>query len=73
MENIDEKFDKAEKVVERTSKLILKVISVIVAIVLAIFVGFNQFSGEDDVEYESEVIEYDQEPIIEDTLLYEEN
>lgn len=73
MENIDEKFDKAEKVVERTSKLILKVISVIVAIVLAIFVGFNQFSGEDDVEYESEVIEYDQEPIIEDTLVYEEN
>ena len=47
---LDEKFDKAEKVIDRTQKLILKIVGGLVAIGLAIFVGLEQLGGEEPIE-----------------------
>ncbi len=66
MSNIDEKFDKAEKVVDRTKSLLLKVVGGLVAIGLAIFVGLDQLAGDEPLEAEPE---YYDEAIIEDDSL----
>jgi hypothetical protein len=57
---IHEKFDKAEAVVERTGKLILKIVTVVVGILIAVVVALEQLDyhiiSEDpaDVEYYEE-------------------
>ena len=46
-EDIDKKFDNAEKIVDRFGKLALKVVGTLVGIVIAGFAGYNQFKGDD--------------------------
>jgi hypothetical protein len=63
---LDEKFDKAEKVIDRTQKLILKIVGGLVAIGLAIFVGLEQLGGEEPIEEELAPVEYYED----DSLIY---
>ena len=42
MDKINEKFDKAEVLVERTGKLVLKIVTVLVAITVGIVVALEQ-------------------------------
>lgn len=60
---IHEKFDKAEAVVERTGKLILKIVAAVIGVLIAIVLGLEQLDyhiiSDDPVEeyYEEESIE----------------
>ena len=53
--DIHDKFDKAEAVVERTGKLILKIVTVLVAIIIGIVVALEQLDyhivSDDPVSY----------------------
>ncbi len=67
---IHDKFDKAEAVVERTGKLILKIVTVLVAIIIGIVVALEQLdyhiiSDEPEEEYYDDEIE-DQKEFIEE-------
>ncbi len=67
---IHDKFDKAEAVVERTGKLILKIVTVLVAIIIGTVVALEQLdyhiiSDDPEEEYYEEEIE-DQKEFIEE-------
>ena len=53
---IHEKFDKAEAVVERTGKLILKIVAAVIGVLIAIVLGLEQLDyhiiSDDPVEEE---------------------
>ena len=76
-EEIHEKFDKAEAVVERTGKLILKIVTVLVGILIGIVVALEQLDyhilSDDpaDVEYYENDIEDQKEFIQEQYKDYE--
>lgn len=73
---LDEKFDKAEKVIDRTQKLILKIVGGLVAIGLAIFVGLDQLGGDEPIIEEDPIEYYEDVDSLEysvDSLEYEEN
>jgi hypothetical protein len=71
---IHEKFDKAEAVVERTGKLILKIVTVLVGITIGIVVALEQLDyhiiSDDpaDEEYYEEEIQYQKEFIQEEYI-----
>jgi hypothetical protein len=57
MKEIDDKFDKYEKVVERVSKLILKIVTTLAALTVGIVFAWNQMHDtldERHVHYEDE-------------------
>ncbi len=68
---IHEKFDKAEAVVERTGKLILKIVAAVVGVLIAIVLGLEQLDyhiiSDDpaEEEYYSDEIQ-DQKEFIEE-------
>lgn len=68
MSEIDEKFDKAEKVVKRSQKLLIMVVTSIAAVVGAIYLALEQMAPEED--YTPEPIEYMEDSL--DTLGYDE-
>ena len=75
MSNIDEKFDKAEKVVDRTKSLVIKIISALVGIGLALYVGLNQLAGDEEEYYNEAEVTFAITDSLEfnaDTLEYEE-
>jgi sensor c-di-GMP phosphodiesterase-like protein len=45
-DKIDEKFDKAEKIVKRTQSLLIKIIGMLVAIGVAVYLGLQQLNIE---------------------------
>jgi len=69
--DIHDKFDKAEAVVERTGKLILKIVTVLVAIIIGIVVALEQLDyhivsdDPSEEEYYEEEIE-DQKEFIQE-------
>lgn len=73
-DKVDEKFDKADKIVDRTGKLILKVVGVLVAIGLALFAGLDQLGGDEEYTEEpiEEYYEYEEDSIPVDSIYYGE-
>jgi hypothetical protein len=73
-DKIDEKFDKAEKVVQRTQALLIKAIGALVAIGLAVYVGLDQLGGSDEEYYDEPIEEgyYEFDSIPEDSIYYGE-
>jgi len=74
---IHEKFDKAEAVVERTGKLILKIVTVLVGIAIGVVVALEQLDyhiiSDDpaDEYYEEEDIQ-DQKEFIQEEFIQEQ-
>jgi hypothetical protein len=65
---IHEKFDKAEAVVERTGKLILKIVTVLVGIAIGVVVALEQLDYHiisddpaDDYSYDEDSLYYEDE------------
>jgi hypothetical protein len=76
-EEIHEKFDKAEAVVERTGKLILKIVTVIVAIIIGVVVALEQLdyhilSDDPDEEYYEDQDIEDQKEFIQEEFIQEQ-
>jgi hypothetical protein len=66
-DKIDEKFDKIEKVLDRSKSLALKVIGTILAICLAVYAGLDQLAGDEEYYDEDVVVD----SLYEDSTSYE--
>jgi hypothetical protein len=64
-------FEKIEEFVDKSGKLILKIVGTLVAIGLAIFAGLDQLAGDEPIEEASyEIVDTTE---IDSTEIYEEN
>lgn len=77
-DSIDDKFDKAEKIVDRSKSLLIKVVGSLVAVVLALFLGLDQLAGDEeeyddsyDEVYEDVIDTTDLDTSYIDTMYYE--
>jgi hypothetical protein len=55
-DKIDEKFDKAEKIIDRSKKLILQIIGTILAISITLYAGIDQLL-EDEPQGDSVIVD----------------
>lgn len=65
-------FDKAEKIVDKTGKLVLKIVGTLVAIGLAIFAGLDQLAGDEPIEEANYEVLDDTTEIDSTEIYYEE-
>jgi len=57
VENVDNKFDKAERVWDRFQKLLLKIVGGVVGISLAIYIAYGQLKDKHEEHFEESKIE----------------
>lgn len=61
MDDVDSKFDRAEKVWDRLQKLLLKIVGGVVGITLAIYIAYGQLKDKHEEHFEKEKIEHAEE------------
>lgn len=60
-EDVDSKFDKAERIWDRLQKLLLKIVGGVVGITLAIYIAYGQLKDKHAEHFEKEKIEHAEE------------
>jgi hypothetical protein len=58
VENVDDRFDKAERIWDRLQKLLLKIVGGIVGISLAVYIAYGQLKEKHAEHFEKEKIEH---------------